>query len=336
VNLYLFLDLIKIGNFMLRYEPLHLDEIRAAQIRISEELQPTPLIRFNGDDASPEIYLKLENLQPIRAFKIRAAINAIKTTDREKLRNGVWTVSAGNWAQGLAWAARKLGVKCTCVVPDSVPKIKEDSIRRLGANLVKVPSEVYWKTYSTRKLEGMEGTFMHAFSDRAVIAGNGTIGLEILEKLPDVDTVVIPWGGGGLACGIASAIRTLKPDTRIFVAEADTARPLAAAFEAGDVPKEVPYTPSFVDGMGAPWIFPEMWDLAKQLLNGSLVVSLKEIADAIRLLAERNCLIAEGAGAASLAVALSGKAGKGKIACIVSGGNIDPTKLVKIFQGQIP
>lgn len=321
---------------MLKYEPLLLDEIRAARVRISEELQPTPLVRFNGDDASAEIFLKLENLQPIRAFKIRAAINAIKTTDKEKLRNGVWTVSAGNWAQGLAWAAQKLGVKCTCVVPESVPKIKEDSIRRLGANVVKVPSEVYWRTYSTRRLEGMEGTFMHAFSDRAVIAGNGTIGLEILEKLPDVDTVVIPWGGGGLACGIASAIRALKSDTRIFVAEADTATPLSSAFKVGGVPKEVPYTPSFIDGAGAPWIFPEMWDLAKQLVDGSLVVSLKEVVDAIRLLAERNCLVAEGAGAVSLAVALSGKAGKGKIACIVSGGNIDPTKLVKIFQGQIP
>jgi threonine dehydratase len=206
----------------------------------------------------------------------------------------------------------------------------------LGANVVKVSSDVYWNTYSTRRLEEMEGTFMHAFSDRAVMAGNGTIGLEILEKLPDVDTVVIPWGGGGLACGIASAIRALKSDTRIFAAEVDTAMPLATAFKVGDVPKEVPYTSSFVDGMGAPWIFPEMWDLAKQLLDGSLVVSLKEIVDAIRLLAERNCIIAEGAGAASLAVALSGKAGKGKIACIVSGGNIDPSKLVKILQGQVP
>jgi threonine dehydratase len=321
---------------MIRYEPLRLDEIRAAQERVYEELQPTPLVRFNGDDPSPEIYLKLENLQPIRAFKIRAAINAIKTTDKEKLKNGVWTVSAGNWAQGLAWAARKLGVKCTCVVPESVPKIKEDSIRRLGADIVKVPSNVYWDTYATRRLEGMEGIFMHAFSDRAVMAGNGTIGLEILEKLPDVDAVVIPWGGGGLACGIASAIRALKSDTKIFVAEADTAMPLSAAFKAGQAPKEVPYTPSFIDGAGAPWIFPEMWDLAKQLVDGTIVVSLKEVVDSIRLLAERNCLIAEGAGAVSLAAALSGKAGNGKIACIVSGGNIDPSKLVKILQGQVP
>jgi threonine dehydratase len=321
---------------MLKYEPLSLREIRAAHARVSEELQPTPLIRFNGDDESCQIYLKLENLQPIRAFKIRAAINAIKTTDKEKLRNGAWTVSAGNWAQGLAWAARRLGVKCTCVVPESVPKIKEDSIRRLGASVVKVPSDVYWRTYSTRSLEGMEGIFIHAFSDRAVMAGNGTIGLEIFEKLPDVDTVVIPWGGGGLACGIASAIHALKPETKIYVAEVDTATPLTTAFKIGDVPNDVPYTPSFVDGMGAPWIFPEMWDLAKQLIDKSLVVSLEEISNAIRLLAERNCVIAEGAGAASLAVALSGKAGKGKIACIISGGNIDPIKLVKIFQGQIP
>ena len=321
---------------MIKYEPIRIEEIRAAQTRVSEELQPTPLVRFNGDDPSQEIYLKLENLQPIRAFKIRAAINALKTTDREKLRNGVWTVSAGNWAQGLAWAARKLSVKCTCVVPENVPKIKEDSIRRLGADVVKVPFDVYLSVYSTRRLEGMEGTFIHAFSDRAVMVGNGTIGLEILERLPGVDAVVIPWGGGGLACGVASAIRALKPDTRVLVAEADTAAPLTAAFKAGGVPNDVPFTTSFVDGAGAPFVLPEMWDLAKGLVDGSIVVSLREVVDAIRLLAERHCVIAEGAGALSLAAVLSGKAGGGKIVCIVSGGNIDPSKLVKILQGQVP
>jgi len=320
---------------MKSFEPISIEMIRAAQARIAGEVVRTPLVRLNVDNAPAEIYLKLEILQPIRAFKIRAAGNAMKLADRKQLEKGVWTVSAGNWAQGVAWYAQRLGVKCTIIVPEHVPQAKEAAIKRLGAKVVKAPFDKFLETFFTRRYEGMEGLFIHAFSDLAVMAGNGTIGLEILEDLPDVDAVLIPWGGGGLACGIASVFRALKPDVKLYACEVETAAPLSASFAAGE-PTEVDYTPSFVDGIGVPFIFPEMWNLAKQLLDGSLVVGLDETAAAIRLLAERNCVIAEGAGAVSVAAALAGKGGGGNVVSVVSGGNIDMTKLIKIFQGEVP
>jgi threonine dehydratase len=321
---------------MRSYEPTPIEEIRAAQRRIAGEVVRIPLVRLDVEDAPAEIYLKLETLQPIRAFKIRAAGNAMKLTDRKQLEKGVWTASAGNWAQGVAWYARRLGVACSIVVPDNVPEVKEEALKRLGARVVKVPYDRWLEIFFTRRYEAMEGLFLHAFSDPAVIAGNGTIGLEILEDLPDVDAVLIPWGGGGLACGVASAVRALKPDTKLYACEVETVTPLADSYAAGRPAEEIPYSPSFVDGIGAPLILPEMWDLAKQLLDGSLVVGLEETVEAIRLLAERNCVIAEGAGAVSVAAALAGKAGDGKVVCVVSGGNIDVSKLVKIFQGKEP
>jgi len=255
--------------------------------------------------------------------------------DSGLLEKGVWTTSAGNMAQGVAWHARRLGVKCKIVVPDHAPETKLSAIKRLGAEIVKVPSSTWFRTMKTRKFKGMEGLFIHPFSDPAVMAGNGTIGLEILEDLPDVDVILVPYGGGGLSCGIASAVRAVKKDVKLYACEVETAAPLAASFKAGE-PVEVEYLPSFVDGIGAPYIFPEMWLLVKRLLDGSLVVGLEEIAQAIRLLAERNRVIAEGAGAAPVAAALKEKIEGEKIVCVISGGNIDTAKLVKIFQGNIP
>jgi threonine dehydratase len=312
-------------------EPIPLEDIRAARERIAGAAIRTPLIRLNVSDAPAEIYLKLENLQPIGSFKLRGAGNAISMASQEQLAKGVWTASAGNMAQGVAWYARKLGLSCTVVVPENAPNTKLAAIERLGASIVKVTYERWLDVFRTRTFEGMEGLFIHAFADPAVMAGNGTIGLEILEDLPDVDAVVIPYGGGGLSGGIASAVRALKPDTRVYACEVETASPLAASFVAGE-PTQVEYTPSFVGGIGAPMIFGEMWPLAKRLLDGSLVVGLAEVASAIRLLAERNRIIAEGAGATPVAVALARKAGAGKVVCVVSGGNIDLGKLAEIFQ----
>jgi threonine dehydratase len=238
-------------------------------------------------------------------------------------------------AQGAAWYVRKLGVPCTVVVPDSAPATKVSAVERLGARVIRVPYASWLEVFTTRRFEGLDGFFVHAFSDPAVMAGNGTIGLEILEDLPDVDAVVIPYGGGGLSCGIASALRALKPDTRIYAAEVDTAAPLAASWQAGQ-PVQVSYTPSFVDGIGAPNVFPEMWQLARHLLDGSLVSTSAEIAHAIALVADRNRVISEGAGAASVAAALAGKAGGGKVVCVVSGGNIDLDKVASILHGQVP
>ena len=321
---------------MKKHEPILLEDIKKAQERIKGKAIKTPLVKLNVDDAPADIYLKLENLQPIRSFKIRGAYNAIKLLDKKTLQKGVWTVSAGNHAQGLAWSAREQGVKCTIVLPENAPQTKLNKILKMGAKVIKVDFETYLETYKTRTFKGLDGTFVHAFSDPMVMAGTGTIGLEIVEDLPDVETILIPWGGGGLTCGIASAIRSLKPEVRIIACEMESAAPLKASFVDMQAATNVDFTPSFVDGIGAPWVLPEMYDLAKVLVDDVLVVSLEETVNAVRVLIENNCVVAEGAGAVSVAAALSGKAGVGKIVCIVSGGNLDPEKLVKILQGKTP
>jgi len=309
-----------------------LQDIKDAQQRIKGKVNRTPLIRFYGDDLPGEIYLKLENLQPIGSFKLRGAYNAISTADRSLLNDGVYTASAGNMAQGVAWNARMMNIPCTVIVPDHAPQTKLDAITRLGAKFIKIPFNDWWQVLVTRKFEGMKGLFIHPVSDPAVIAGNGTVGLEILEDLPDADTIIVPYGGGGLISGIATAIKTIKPNVKIFASEVETAAPLAPSLAAGE-PVKVTYTPSFVDGMGSAGLLAEMWPMVSKLVNGSIVLSLRQIADAIKLLMERTRVIAEGAGGSSFAAALTGKAGTGKIVCVISGGNIDAEKLIKILSG---
>jgi threonine dehydratase len=313
----------------------NLDAIRAARRRIVGSAIRTPLLRLNVDDPSAEIWLKPENLQPIGSFKLRGAGNAIALLSPESLARGVYTASAGNMAQGVAWNARRLGVPCTVVVPEHAPQTKLDAIERLGAAIVRLPFAAWWDVIVNHEHPGIEGTFIHPVSDPAVIAGNGTIGLEILEDLPDVETVLVPYGGGGLSCGIAAAVKALAPSVKIIAVEIATATPLAASLEAGG-PRQVDYTPSFVDGIGAKSLLEEMWPLAARLLDGSCIVSLPETAAAVKLMVERNRLVAEGAGATPVAAALAGKAGSGKIVCVVSGGNIDVMKLATILSGGVP
>lgn len=309
-----------------------LQDILDAQQRIKSKVNRTPLIRFYGDNLPGEIYLKLENLQPIGSFKIRGACNAMSVADKPLLRDGVYTASAGNMAQGVAWNACMMNIPCTVIVPDHAPQTKLDAITRLGAKFIKIPFNEWWQVIVTRKYEGIKGFFIHPVSDPPVIAGNGTIGLEILEDLPDVDAVIVPYGGGGLISGIATAIKSLKPGVKIFASEVETAAPLSASLSAGK-PVKIEYTLSFVDGMGSGGLLTEMWPLASKLVDDSIVLSLKQIADAIKLLMERSRVIAEGAGGSSLAAALTGKAGTGKIVCVISGGNIDAEKLIKILSG---
>jgi threonine dehydratase len=304
--------------------------IHAARERIKDIALRTPLIRLNVENTAAEIYLKLENLQPIGSFKIRGAANAIRIADKKQLEGGVWTASAGNMAQGVAWCAQQLGLKCTIVAPDTAPETKLSAIERMGARIVSVPFLDWLEIYNTRQYQGVSGLFIHAFSDLAVMAGNGTIALEILEDLPDVDAVITPYGGGGLSCGVASVFCYHKPDTLCYAAEVETAAPLSASFAGGEM-VEVKHTPSFVDGIGIPFLYPEMWDFAQEVLDGSLVSSLTEIETSIRLLAERNHVVVEGAGAAPVAAALSGRAGSGKVVCVVSGGNINLSILADIF-----
>lgn len=310
-----------------------LEAIRAARERIAGFVVRTPLLRLNlsPDEAPAEIYLKLENLQPIGSFKLRGVGNAIALARPEQLERGVITASAGNMAQGVAWAARRLGIPCTVIVPDHAPETKLAAISRLGGAIVKISFDDWWQVVVSHQYElhlpaeAQGGLFIHPVSEPAVMAGNGTIGLE----------VIVPYGGGGLSAGIASAIRALKPETKVYAAEVDTAAPLAPSLAAGS-PQEVLYKPTFVDGIGGKSLLPEMWPLAASLLSGSLAVSPEQVAAAIRLLVERNRVVAEGAGATPVAAALAGMAGVGRVVCIVSGGNIDSHKLATILEGSLP
>ena len=312
---------------------ISLSTVNEAQHRIANSAIRTPLVRLNVE-TSAEIYLKLENLQAIGSFKIRGAASAISRMTPQQLEHGVVTASAGNMAQGAAWCARKLGIPCTVIAPSTAPETKIRAIERLGGRVIKVSFDEWWKAFAERKYPGVDGTFIHSFDDPDVMAGNGTIALEILEDVPDPDAVVIPWGGGGLTCGIASVLRELRPACKIFTAEVSTAAPFATSLAAG-VPTEVDYKPSWVDGIGAKAVFPQMFERARALVDGALVADLTSVAEALRLIATHNHVIAEGAGACPVACALSGNAGTGKIVCIVSGGNIDLNKLTHILNSQL-
>lgn len=295
----------------------------------------TPLVRLQAPESPAEIWLKLECLQPIGSFKIRGAANAIRSAPPGAIGSGVLTTSAGNMAQGVAWIAREEGVPATIVVPEHAPQTKLDAIARLGGAVVKVPFERWWEAMEEGSYPDAGGYFVHPVMNDAVMAGNGTIGLELVEDLEGIDTVLVPWGGGGLATGIASALAQLRPSTRVFACEPETGAPLTASLAAGQsVP--VAYTPSFVDGAGGKGLLPAMWERARPLLAGSVVVSLDDAAAAVRLLAERARVVAEGAGALAVAAALSGRAGSGRIVCIVSGGNIDASRFAAILEGTTP
>jgi len=314
------------------------ESIHSARKRLAGTVLRTPLIHFSASTSlNAEIYLKLENLQPTGSFKVRGAGNALLSANPEQLQNGVWTASAGNMGQALAWHAKKLKVPCTVLVPDDAPEVKVQAIQRLGAQIVKVPFVEYQSIQKEGTHPTMKGLLIHPFADEAVIAGNGTIGLEILEDLPDADLILVPYGGGGLSCGIAASTKT-----RVEAVELATATPITASLAARKM-VEVLYQPSFVSGMGAPFVFPQMWNLASQLLACSRVVELPQVAEAIRLLAERHHIIVEGAGAVALAAALQlidshfgSDCQFKKVVCVVSGGNIDAAHLNKILHGELP
>jgi threonine dehydratase len=295
----------------------------------------TPLVRLDATDrtlrdAGLDIYLKLENLQPIGAFKIRGAANAMGHMSPEELAGGVVTASAGNMAQGVAWQARELGVPCTVIVPEQAPDTKVHAVQRLGATALRVTYDEWWSAFQNHGHPGVTGAFIHAFDDLHVMAGNGTIALEILEDLPDVDAIITPYGGGGLTAGVAAAAHALKPECRLYAAEVAGAAPLAASLAAGS-PQVIDYHPSFVDGIGSKSVFPQMLERVRGLIQGSLVAEVREVAQAVLLMAERNRVIAEGAGACPVANALAGRAGLGKIVCVVSGGNIDLAELAALW-----
>ena len=303
--------------------------IRDAATAVYRAAIRTPLVRVELPDGSPELYLKLEVLQPIGSFKIRGAYNVIRQLDAATLEQGVWTVSAGNAAQGVAFAARKAGARCSVMVMDTAPETKVRAIERLGATIVRCTYDEAWRTVEAHASDRMTGHFVHPFDDDRFIAGNATAGVEILEDLPDVDAIIAPLGGGGLLSGIAAAVRELKPDTDVFAAEPETAAPLAASLAAGRPMYFDNWKASFVDGAGGKSVLTTMWPLLSQL-SGSIVVSLDDVARAMRLAAERAHIIAEGAAGCAIAAALSGRAGTGKVVAVVSGGNIDLPKFAAL------
>jgi threonine dehydratase len=304
--------------------------IEDARKHVYEAALRTPLVPLNYVEAPCTIYLKLENLQPIGSFKIRGAYNAVRLLPAAERARGVWTVSAGNAAQGVALAARKAGASCKVLVIETAPAAKLEAIRRLGSEIVKAPFDECWQALGERRHPAMTGAFIHPFEDDAFIAGNASSGLEILEDLPDVDAVVGGFGGGGLSCGIASAMAALKPDTRVYAAEPETAAPLARSLALGSAQDFPGWTASWVDGCGGKSVFPRMWALARHMLAGSIVITLDETRRAMKLVAERNHVIAEGAAACAVAAALTGKCGSGKVVAVVSGGNIDLAKFAEL------
>ncbi|OLD89362.1 MAG: hypothetical protein AUG81_04645 [Verrucomicrobia bacterium 13_1_20CM_4_54_11] len=310
--------------------PIQLSEIREARKRIAQTIVRTPLIRLELGPDFPDIRLKLENLQPINAYKLRGAANAVALLSDSERERGVWTISAGNAGQGVAYAARQAGVPCAVVVIETAPKSKLDRMRALGARLFPVPYDVAWKTLEERSFPGAEGTFIHPFDDDNFIAGHGTMGLEILEDAPDTAAVIASIGGGGLITGVGSAIKALKPEIKIFGVEPDTAAPAALSFKMGSPQVFNEWKASFVDGAGGQSMFPRMWERMKPVVDDYFVVSLEETRQAMRLMAEKTRVISEGAGALPLAAALRGKAGKGPIVAVVSGGNIDLNKFCEL------
>jgi threonine dehydratase len=311
--------------------PIELADIQQARKRIAQTILRTPLVRLELGPDFPDIRLKLENLQPINAYKLRGAANAVAMLSESERKRGVWTISAGNAGQGVAYAARQAGIPCSVVVIETAPASKIERMRALGAKLILVPYEVAWKALQDRSFPDVDGTFVHPFDDHNFIAGHATMGLEILEDAPDTVAVIASIGGGGLIAGVGSAIKALRPEIKIWGAEPETAAPAALSFAKGSPQEFKDWKASFVDGAGGRSVFPRMWERMKPIVDGYIVVSLDETKKAMRLMAEKTRIISEGAGALPLAAALTGKAGQGPIVCVVSGGNLDLKKFCELI-----
>jgi threonine dehydratase len=316
--------------------PITLEEIERARARLARTVVRTPLVRLETGSGRPEIRLKLENLQPTNSYKLRGAVNAVAMLPESAREQGVWTISAGNAGQGIAYAARQAGVSCAVVAIETAPAAKIERMQALGAKLILVPYEVAWKALDERAFPGMNGTFVHPFDNHNFIAGHATMGLEILEDAPDTAAVVAAIGGGGLITGIASAIKAKSPHIRVWGAEPETAAPAARSFARGCAQKFPGWEASFVDGAGGKSVFPRMWERMSPIVDGSIVVSLEQTKRAMRMLAEKARVVAEGAGALGLAAALAGNAGPGPIVAVVSGGNVDLKKFCEILESTSP
>jgi len=310
--------------------PILLSDIEAARQNVAGTVLRTPLVKLELGGGAPEIWLKLENLQPTNAYKIRGASNAVSQLSAEDRAKGVWTISAGNAGQGVAYAARGAGIPCSVVAIETAPQTKLDRMRALGATIVPVSYDEAWRAAESHSFEGLDGTFIHPFDHHDFIAGHGTMGLEIIEQLPAVKTVVAAIGGGGLITGVGSAVKSLRPDVKVIGAEPETAAPYAYSLAHGEPSKFPDWTASFVDGAGGKSVTERMWERMRPIVDGTITVTLDQTSAAMRLIAEKTRTISEGAGALALAAALTGEAGQGPIVCVVSGGNIDLAKFSEL------
>ena len=310
--------------------PIQLGDIQQARQRVADTILRTPLVRLDMGRGGPDVRLKLENLQPTNAYKIRGAANAVARLSTEERARGVWTISAGNAGQAVAFAAREAGIPCSVVAIETAPRTKLDRMAALGATIVPVSYEQAWKAAEAHDFDGMDGTFVHPFDNHDFIAGHGTMGLEILEDAPDVRTVIAAIGGGGLITGVGSAIKAKRSDVRVLGAEPETAAPYALSLREGGPRKFTEWQASFVDGAGGQSVTQRMWNRMQPVVDGAITVSLDQVRNAMRLMAEKTRVIAEGAGALALAAVLGGDAGEGPFVCIVSGGNIDLKKFAEL------
>ena len=310
--------------------PIALDAIEAARRNIASTTLRTPLVRLDLGSGAPDVHLKLENLQPTNAYKIRGATNAVSLLSDEERARGVWTISAGNAGQGVAYAARAAGIPCSVVAIETAPRTKLDRMRALGATIVPVSYEQAWQAAEAHAFEGVDGTFIHPFDNDRFIAGHGTMGLEIVEQLPEVRTLIAAIGGGGLITGAGSAVKALLPEVKVIGAEPETAAPYAFSLAQGGASRFPDWQASFVDGAGGQSVTTRMWQRMQPVVDGAITVTLDQTRDAMRLIAEKTRTISEGAGALALAAALTGQAGEGPIVCIVSGGNIDLRRFAEL------
>jgi threonine dehydratase len=310
--------------------PITIEDVEKARERIGGTVLRTPLVKLELDKGSPEIWLKLENLQPTNAYKIRGAMNAVAALSDEERAKGVWTISAGNAGQGVAYAARAFGVPSTVLAIETAPQTKLDRMRALGATIVPVSYQDAWKIAEAHSYPGLDGTLVHPFDNHDFIAGHGTMALEILEDLPGLRTVIAAIGGGGLLTGVGSPMKALRPDVKVLGAEPDTAAPYAYSLAQGSPQWFPDWKASFVDGAGGKSVTERMWERMRPVTDGAITVTLDQTRDAMRLIAEKARTIAEGAGALALAAALTGEAGEGPIVCVVSGGNIDLDKFAEL------
>ncbi|HTC39816.1 MAG TPA: pyridoxal-phosphate dependent enzyme [Steroidobacteraceae bacterium] len=316
-------------------KPVDLTQIAAARARIAGLSMMTPLVGCDIAPPGKTIRLKLENLQPIGSFKVRPIANAVLSKNRAELRAGIYTTSSGNSALGVAWMARRLGISATAVVPANAPQAKLEKLRQLGAKIEVRANDVWWRAIEAGTLEDQEGAYIDAVRDPASLAGDATIGVEILEQWPDVEAILVPFGGGGLASGIACAVRALRPDVKVIACELSSAQPLRAAFDAG-VPTPTAHDAGFVSGVGYGAVLPEMWPLLRAMIDEVLSVPLAQVAQTIKLLAENNRIVAEGAGALSVAAALASRYSQSNVCAVISGGNIDGNVLAAILRGEMP